>query len=162
MILKTPILLCTILCIANSNLIAQPLVVPAVYSMEEISIRDQADSLKKLFALQGFEMVKESPIAMRSQFEQPIIMSLKEGTWYRFIFIGEKTSKLYEVRMYDWSEKQVIYEKQRVKDLEANVINYDYIPRFTEFHMIKPVQINKYKKDLRGCVLLFKKRIKIS
>jgi hypothetical protein len=119
----------------------------------------QADSLKNLFLQQGFEMIREATIAMKSQYEKPIILPLKEGTWYRVIFIGDKSSKLYEIRMYDWNEKQVVYEKQRSRDLTGNIINYDYIPRFSEFHMIKPVQINHKKKDVNGYMLLFKKII---
>ncbi len=119
----------------------------------------QADSLKNLFLQQGFEMIRESTIAMQSQYEKPIILPLKEGTWYRVIFIGDLSSKLYEIRMYDWNEKQVVYEKQRSRDVAGNIINYDYIPRFSEFHMIKPVQINHKKKDVNGYMLLFKKII---
>jgi hypothetical protein len=119
----------------------------------------QADSLKNLFLQQGFEMIREATIAMKSQYEKPIILPLKEGTWYRVIFIGDRSSKLYEIRMYDWNEKQVVYEKQRSRDLTGNIINYDYIPRFSEFHMIKPVQINHKKKDVNGYMLLFKKII---
>lgn len=128
-------------------------------NIEDLKLQKQADSLKSAFRLQGFEMVKEATIAMKSQFEKPIIVSLKEGTWYRVIFIGDISSKLFEVRMYDWAEKRVVYEKQKSKDPNSNIINYDYIPRFTEFHMIKPVQVNKTKKDLNGYVLLFKKII---
>jgi hypothetical protein len=68
---------------------------------------------------------------------------------------------LYEIRMYDWNEKRVVYQKQKAKDLDGNIINYDYIPRFSEYHMLKPVQVNKTKKDVNGRMLLFKKLIKV-
>lgn len=58
--------------------------------------------------------------------------------------------------MYDWNEKRVVYQKQKAKDLFSNIINYDYIPRFSEYHMIKPVQVNKTKTDVNGRILLFK------
>ncbi|NMD29472.1 MAG: hypothetical protein GYA79_07130, partial [Bacteroidetes bacterium] len=74
-----------------------------------------------------------------------------------FVFIGDITSKLYEVRMYDWNERQVVYKKNQWGDVDGNIINYDYIPRFSEYHMIKPVQVNKKKKLLCGYVLLLKK-----
>jgi hypothetical protein len=121
----------------------------------------QADSLKNLFTQQGFEMLREATIEMKSQYEKPIILPLKEGTWYRVIFIGDKSSKLYEVRMYDWNEKRVVYQKQKAKDVDGNIINYDYIPRFSEYHMIKPVQVNNKKKNVNGRMLLFKKLIKL-
>ncbi len=44
-------------------------------------------------------------------------------------------------------------------DVDGNIINYDYIPRFSEYHMIKPVQINKRKKNVNGYMMLFKKNI---
>jgi hypothetical protein len=60
--------------------------------------------------------------------------------------------------MYDWSEKQVIYRQKKWGDVDGNVISYLYQPKFSEFHMMKPVQINKQKKKgLCGYVMLFKK-----
>jgi hypothetical protein len=127
--------------------------------LDNTSIMLQADSLKLTFQQQGFTLLKESGIEMQSQFEIPIIAALTEGTWYRIIFIGDVTSKLYEVRMFDWNEKQVVYQKKMWGDVDGNIINYDYIPRFSEYHMIKPVQINKTKKNVGGYMMLFKKVI---
>ncbi|MEO7306543.1 MAG: hypothetical protein ABIR78_11120 [Ferruginibacter sp.] len=120
-------------------------------------ILQQADSMKALFAKQGFVVVKEASMQMVSEYEMPVIVPLTEGSWYQFIFIGDMTSKLYEVRMYDWNEKQVVYQKKYWGDVDGNVISYSYIPKFSEFHMIKPVQVNKKKKDLCGYVMLLKK-----
>ncbi len=119
----------------------------------------QVDSLKLAFQQQGFVVVKEAAMAMESQYEIPVVAPLKEGTWYRIVFIGEPTSKLYEVRMFDWNEKQVVYQKKMWGDVDGNIINFDYIPRFTEFHMIKPIQINKTKKAITGYIMLLKKII---
>ena len=95
---------------------------------------------------------------MESEYEMPVIVPLTEGSWYQFVFIGDATSRLYEVRMFDWNERQVVYEKNLSGDDNANVISYSYIPKFTEYHMIKPVQVNKKKKKgLCGYVMLLKK-----
>lgn len=134
--------------------------VKQVASFDSSPIMLQVDSLKDLFSKQGFVLVKEANMAMESEYEVPVIVPLKEGTWYRVIFIGDITSKLYEVRMFDWNEKQVVYQKKMWGDVDGNVINYDYIPRFTEYHMIKPLQVNKKKKQLTGYIMLFKKYIK--
>ena len=128
-------------------------------SYSNTSIHLQADSLKIAFKQQGFAVVKEASMSMESQYEMPIIVPLKEGTWYRVIFIGDISSKLYEVRMFDWNEKQVVYQKKMWGDVDGNIINYDYIPRFSEYHMIKPVQVNKRKKNIVGYMMLFKKII---
>jgi hypothetical protein len=128
-------------------------------SFDKTSIHLQADSLKLAFKQQGFAVVKEASITMESQYEMPIIVPLKEGTWYRVIFIGDISSKLYELRMFDWNEKQVVYQKKMWGDVDGNIINYDYIPRFSEYHMIKPVQVNKRKKNVDGYMMLFKKII---
>lgn len=121
-------------------------------------ILHQADSIKQDLAKQGFIVVKEASMTMESEYEMPVIVPLTEGTWYQFIFIGDVTSKLYEVRMFDWSEKQVVYQRKLWGDVDGNVISYNYIPKFTEYHMIKPVQVNKKKKkDLCGYVMLLKK-----
>ena len=121
------------------------------------AILHQADSIKQELANQGFVVVKEASMEMESEYEMPVIVPLTEGSWYQFVFIGDITSKLYEVRMFDWNEKQVVYQKKMWGDVDGNVISYTYIPRFTEYHMMKPVQVNKKKKGLCGYVMLLKK-----
>ena len=121
------------------------------------TILQQADSIKAALAKSGFIVVKEASMQMESEYEMPVIVPLTEGSWYQFVFIGDVTSKLYEVRMYDWNEKQVVYQKKMWGDVDGNVISYSYIPQFTEYHMIKPVQVNKRKKNLCGYVMLLKK-----
>jgi len=121
-------------------------------------ISKQVDSLKGLYGKDGFVLLKEASISMESEFEMPVIVPLTQGSWYQFVFIGDYTSRLYEVRMYDWSEKQVIFQQKRWGDVDGNVISYAYIPKLSEFHMMKPVQVNKKKKkNLCGYVMLFKK-----
>ena len=124
---------------------------------DNVAILQQVDSLKKAFDKEGFIPVKEAGMSMESEYEIPVIVPLREGTWYKVVFIGDMSSKLYEVRMFDWSEKQVAYQKKMWGDVDGNIINYDYIPRNTEFHMIRPVQVNKKKKQMCGYIMLFKK-----
>ncbi len=124
------------------------------------NLQTQADSIKLLFQQQGFSTIKEKAIVMESQYEFPVILPLTDGTWYRVVFIGDFSSRLYEVRMFDWNEKQVVYQKKMWGDVDGNVISYDFIPRFSEYYMIKPLQINKHRKTVDGYVLLFKKTIK--
>lgn len=124
------------------------------------SIQQQADSIKQELAKNGFVVVKEASMQMESEYEMPVIVPLTEGSWYQFVFIGDVTSKLYEVRMFDWDEKQVVYQKKMWGDVDGNVISYSYIPKFSEYHMIKPVQVNKKKKQLCGYVMLLKKTAK--
>ncbi len=121
------------------------------------TILQQADSMKLLLAKQGFMVVKEASMQMVSEYEMPVIVPLNEGSWYQFVFIGDMSSKLYEVRMYDWNEKQVVYQKKYWGEVDGNVISYSYVAQFSEFHMIKPVQVNKKKKDICGYVMLLKK-----
>ena len=120
-------------------------------------ILHQADSIKQELSKQGFLIVKEASMAMESEYEMPVIVPLTEGSWYQFVFIGDITSKLYEVRMFDWDEKQVIYQKNQWGDVDGNVISYSYIPKLSEYHMMKPVQVNSKKKNLCGYVMLLKK-----
>ena len=119
-------------------------------------IERQVDSLKQLYAKDGFEVMREASIMMESDYEMPVILQLQERIMYQIVFIGEYTSKLYEVRMYDWDEKMVSYQKKQWGDIDGNIISFNYIPKFTEFHMIKPVQANKKKKKgLCGYVMIF-------
>ena len=127
-------------------------------SCQDEMISKQVDSLKGQYGKDGFILLKEASISMESEFEMPVIVPLTQGSWYQFVFIGEYSSKLYEVRMFDWSEKQVVFQQKRWGDVDGNVISYSYIPKLSEFHMMKPVQVNKQKKkDLCGYVMLFKK-----
>ena len=122
-------------------------------------ISRQADSLKLLYEKDGYELLKEASMTMESEYEMPVIVPLTQGSWYQFIFIGDYTSRLYEVRMYDWQERQVIFRQKKWGDVDGNVISYTYIPQFSEYHMIKPVQVNKQKKkNLCGYVMLFRKK----
>jgi hypothetical protein len=121
-------------------------------------INKQVDSLKGLMGKDGFTLLKEASITMESEFEMPVIVPLTQGSWYQFVFIGDYSSRLYEVRMFDWNEKQVVFQQKKWGDVDGNVISYSYIPKLTEFHMMKPVQVNKKKKkNLCGYVMLFKK-----
>ena len=121
-------------------------------------MQKQVDSLKNLYSHDGFMLLKEASITMESAYEMPVVVPLNQGSWYQFVFIGDYTSKLYEVRMYDWDEKQVVYQKKLWGDVDGNIISYSYVPQFSEFHMMKPVQVNKdKKKNLCGYVMLFKK-----
>jgi hypothetical protein len=142
---------CTVTKAQNNDVIRQE-------SCMNESYKPQIDSLKQLFAAQGYEIIREASMKMESEYEMPIVVSLTQGSWYQFVFIGEPTSRLYEVRMYDYNEKEVIYKKNLWGDVDGNIICFAYAPQFSEYHMIKPVQVNKkQKKNLCGYVLLLKK-----
>jgi hypothetical protein len=119
--------------------------------------QETVDSLKNYYALQGYTVLREASMTMESEYEMPIVLPMSRGVWYQFIFIGDPTSRLYEVRMYDYAEKQVVYKKNMWGDVDGNIISFNYIPKETEYHMIKPLQINKNKKKMCGYVLLLKK-----
>jgi len=121
-------------------------------------IERQVDSLKQLYGKQGYQVLKEASIMMESEYEMPVIVPLEERAFYQIIFIGDITSKLYELRMYDYDEKMVTYQKKMWGDIDGNIISFSYSPQFSEFHMIKPVQVNKKKKKgLCGYIMLLKK-----
>jgi hypothetical protein len=119
--------------------------------------QNQIDSLKNLFNAKGFIVLREASVVMQSEYEMPIVVPMSQGALYEFVFIGDPSSRLYEVRMFDWDEKQVVYQKKLWGDVDGNIISYSYVPQFTEYHMIKPVQVNKTKKKLCGYVILLKK-----
>jgi len=122
------------------------------------TLKSQADSLKKELSAQGFIVVREAAMSMESGYEMPVIVPLTQGSWYHFAFIGDMSSQLYELRMFDYNEKQVVYQKHYGQGMESNIISFSYIPKFTEYHLIKPVQVNKKKKkDICGYIIMFKK-----
>ena len=83
-------------------------------SCEGNPYQSTVDSLKQYFSAQGFSVLREASMTMESEYEMPIVLPMTQGTWYQFIFIGDPDSKLYEVRMYDWNERQVVYKKNHV------------------------------------------------
>jgi hypothetical protein len=123
-------------------------------SCVKASYQPQIDSMKSLLASEGFYLLREASMTMESAYAMPVVMSLAEGSNYHVVFIGDPGSGLYEISMTDQSEKQVFYKKQE----GGNVIDYHYQPRQSENHMLKPVQVNKYRSTgLCGFVMLFKK-----
>lgn len=101
-------------------------------------------------------VLKEASMTMESEFEMPVIVPMTQGAWYHIVFIGDPSSKIQEVRMYDYDEKQVFYKKLK-PELDGNIISYGYMPKISEWHMIKPVQVNKKNKECCGYILLLKK-----
>jgi hypothetical protein len=153
-----PYLLLTILSLFSLSFSSHAQDVIRLQGCKDDLISRQVDSLKNIYTNDGFTLLKEASIAMESEYEMPVIVPLTQGGWYQFVFIGDYTSKLYEVRMFDWNEKQVVFQQKRWGEVDGNIISYSYRPQFSEFHMMKPVQVNKKKKkNLCGYVMLFKK-----
>ncbi len=140
----------------GSSLTAQDDVI-RIRNCSDSAITRQADSIRTELLAGGFKMVREAMVGMESEYELPIIVPLTGGEWYQIVFIGNLTSKLYEVRMYDYGEKQVVYKKNQSGE---NIIHYSYLPVSSQHHMIKPLQVNKkQKKNLCGCVMLLQKQV---
>lgn len=155
-VMKKPLLLLIALAFFSAASFAQDVI--RLQSCNNDMISKQADSLKELYGKDGYVLLKEASISMESEFEMPVIVPLTQGAWYQFVFIGDYTSRLYEVRMYDWQERMVIFRQKKWGEIDGNVIVYSYVPNSSEFHMMKPVQVNKQKKkNLCGYVMLFKR-----
>ena len=121
------------------------------------------DSLKELLSLQGYMLVREASMSMESDHEMPVIMQLDKGSAYHFVFIGDPTSSLCQLSMYDWKEKEILCRKQESDKADAHIINYSYAPRQSQSHFVKPLQVNDSRKTgLCGYVMLFKKSNNLS
>src|SRR4249920_1390384 len=115
--MKKPILLLTALALFNAASFAQKEKdIIRLQSCSNDMISKQVDSLKNLYGNDGYVLLKEASVNMESEFEMPVIVPLNQGSWYQFVFIGDYTSKLYEVRMYDWNERQVVFQQKRWGD----------------------------------------------
>jgi len=154
--MKKTVLLFTAIAFYSTALFSQDVIRQQSCRNDDIS--KQVDSLKTLYGKDGYILLKEASITMESEFEMPVIVPLTQGSWYQFVFIGDYSSRLYEVRMFDWNERQVVFKQKKWGDIDGNIISYSYVPQFSEFHMMKPVQVNKQKKkNLCGYVMLFKR-----
>ena len=108
--MKKAIILFTTLLALCTSVFSQDVI--RLQSCSDPLIERQVDSLKQLYGKDGFEVMREASIMMESDYEMPVVLQLNERTMYQIVFIGEYTSKLYEVRMYDWDEKMVSYQKK--------------------------------------------------
>jgi hypothetical protein len=118
----------------------------------------QIDSLKNVFHRGGFTIIQEASISMESENELPVMVPMKMGTPYQVVFIGDAQSQSFEVKMYDFREKQVFHSRTNAKDGTTNIISYSYIPQMSEYHLISTSQTNNNKhKNLCGYILLLKK-----
>lgn len=118
----------------------------------------QVDSLKSVFQRNGFTVMQEASVSMESENELPVIVPMKMGTPYQVVFIGDAESQSYEVKMFDFNEKQVFHSKSNGREGETNIISYSYTPQMSEYHLISSSQLNtERKKNLCGYILLLKK-----
>ena len=121
-------------------------------------IRHQIDSLKNVFQRSGFTVIQEASVSMESENELPVMVPMKMGTPYQVVFVGDAQSQSFEVKMYDFREKQVFHSRTNAKDGKTNIISYSYIPQMSEYHLISTSQTNSKKnKNLCGYILLLKK-----
>ncbi|HSZ85860.1 MAG TPA: hypothetical protein VK787_07500 [Puia sp.] len=97
------ILVLCILCF-TFNLHAQEVIKQE--SCDTNPFRNEIDSLKNVFSSQGYIVLREASMAMQSEYEMPIVVPMNQGSLYQFVFIGDPSSRLYEVRMYDWNENK--------------------------------------------------------
>lgn len=127
------------------------------------AVQKKVDSLKKILGKEGYAVLREASLTMQNENEIPIIVPMDEGSQYQFVFIGDSQSNQCEVKMYDYNEKQVMYKRKGRGDNESNIISYSYVPRMSEYHMIRPSQVTQSKKtELCGYVILFRKNTAIA
>jgi hypothetical protein len=121
-------------------------------------MQNQVDSLRKLFTGNGFTMVQEARVAMTSEYELPVIVPLKEGNLYQVVFIGDTRSNTYEVRVFDYNEKEIAYRKSAAEEADQNIVTYAFQAKMSEYHMIRPMQVNYMRdKNLCGYFMLLRK-----
>ena len=120
--------------------------------------KPQADSIRKFYKLNGFELLIAEFIVMESSYERAIILALEADTWYEFVFISDKGAHTQEVFLYDEAERKVLYKKKKWADVDGNIIDEAYIPRHSEYHMLKFVQECRKKRWLTTGFLLFKNK----
>jgi hypothetical protein len=134
----------------NKEKIDKLIEIPAYY-------KPQADSLRKKYVADGFELLRAEFIAMESSYERAVMMPLEAGTWYQFVFISDSTAHTQEVFLYDEDERKVMYKKKKWADVDGNIIEEPFIARHSEYHILKFVQESRKKKHLATGLLLFKK-----
>lgn len=127
-------------------------------SCVDSTLKMKVDSLKAVMASRGFMVSKEASLTMESGYEMPIFVPMTENTWYDIAFIGDVSSNSCEVKVYDHSEREVVYQKEAGNSMQSRLINFTYVPKITEYHVIKTVQLNTRKENqICGYIIMFKK-----
>lgn len=139
----------------SQTIFAQPVIKQKSCTDTQISL--QADSIKNVFSIDGFSVLRESFISMESGYEMPIIVPLNKGEWYHVVFIGMSGARLFEMRIYDNNDNQITYEKQLGKDDKGNIISVSFKPEMNAYYMFKVLQMQKKTKDMCGYILLMKR-----
>src|SRR6266568_7791378 len=111
--MKTRLLLTTLLTTLLFSIQSRSQDVIHQSSCSDPYIIHEADSVKQELIKKGFIIVREASMEIESEYEMPVIVPLTQGSWYQFVFIGDYSSRLYEVRMYDWNEKEVIFRQNK-------------------------------------------------
>ena len=75
---KTILFLLLLACIAGSSSKAQDVI--RLQECNNPDIKRQADSLKQIYTRDGFQVVRETSIAMESEYEMPIVAPLTQGS----------------------------------------------------------------------------------
>ena len=121
------------------------------------TVTKSSDSLARSLRNESFSLVHTASLTMESEYESAILADLKKGNWYLLAFVGAKSSKLFQVTVYDNEEHRVAYEKQKSVDKEGNILIFTYRPETSGYHIINPLQSNKKMKTVCGQLMLFKK-----
>jgi len=116
------------------------------------------DSLKKYNADQGYKLVKEAPLSMLSDVEMAVLLPLEKDKWYRFIFIGDNLAEGNEIRLYDHSNRQVLFQKNHWEENGLHITQCNLRARESDYHLMKPTQISQWKKKLHAYLLLLEKK----
>src|ERR1700676_1855811 len=118
-LMKKPFLIIGALLLFSASSFSQDVI--RLQSCRDDLISKEVDSLKNFYSHDGFVLLKEASISMEGKYEMPVVVPLTQGSWYQFVFIGDYTSRLYEVRMYDWNEKQVVFRQKKWGDVDGNI-----------------------------------------
>ena len=93
-------------------------------------LKASADSLKLIYAKDGFTVLQETQVSVKNDFEQPIMFPMQQGGHYQLIFIGDRTAKKWELRLsYMDSGGAVAVKKHLLQD--GNVLTIFHLPNMT-------------------------------
>jgi len=82
--MKKPYLVSMMILLLNATFSFSQSNVIRVKSCEDALITHQVDSLKNLYAADGFILMKEASISMESEYEMPVVVPLNQGSLYNF------------------------------------------------------------------------------
>lgn len=110
-----------------------------------------ADSMLVKYQKDGFVRMMATPVSNENAYDMPVLFPLQQGVHYHFIYIGDKASKTYEMRLTDKMDHVAVKQRKMWGDVDGNIIEFSYKPQSSDGYVANLFQYNPKLKQEKIC-----------